>query len=855
MAAEAPLPFAALHRLLRPLLRVDDLPSPQAKALSLAFGLIDDPRSTVEPFLVGLATLSVLTTAAEKVLLLCLVDDAQWADAASADALLFAARQLQVDHVAMVFAARDDLGTSFDPEGLDILRLDGLPAEAARLLVAERAGVEPSAEVVDRLVAGTRGNPLALLELPLGDDAIAGRAPLPARLGVSQRVERAFLDRVRAATPGVQALVLLAAADDTGKVGVLQSASTAVGVTDDDWLAAERSGLLAVQGDRVTVRHPLVRSAVYQAATSLERRRAHAAVADGLMGDPDRRTWHLALAADRPDESLAHALEDGGHRAELRGAHRSASESFARAADLSLSPADRARRLYLQARSDWAAGDAGQALDRAFEARTLTVDPVLRADVDRLRGRVAMNVGDAAEGHRIFVHAIRDVAPHDQDRALEMAVAAAVAQSHGIDSGVRVADDIVNVIDVPNEPDRTRTLKRLLVSTRHDIDGDRARALTELHAAMAVAASSGQCLADLDLLGNLANAALHLGDDRSQGRFYSLMLAGARERGDGMRVLYALQRLAFGLYVAGSWTELRGVAEEAVTLSMSVGQPSSSAAPRAWLALLSAQRGGPNTTARVAEVRALVAQRPPAGILAQPVLDLINWASGISALLSGAPAQAALEFEAMRLPALRAMAAADRVDASVAAADLRRAEDWSREFEAYVGDLDLAWARGSLAFARARAAELSGDDSALVQALFEQSLEAHADAGRPYDRARVQLAYGEFLRRQQRRADARDHLRAAGATFASLSAAPWEERAMGELRASGETARKRDPSTLLNLTPMELRVARLVATGLSNKDVAAQCWVSPRTVGFHLRNVFTKLGITSRAQLAHIDLA
>ena len=176
--------------------------------------------STVETFLVGLATLSVLTTAAEKVLLLCLVDDAQWADAASADALLFAARQLQFDHVAMVFAVRDDPGTSFDPEGLDILRLDGLPADAARLLVAERAGVEPSADVVDRLVAETRGNPLALLELPLGDDAIAGRAPLPARLGVSQRVERAFLDRVRAATPGVQALVLLAAADDTGKVGV-----------------------------------------------------------------------------------------------------------------------------------------------------------------------------------------------------------------------------------------------------------------------------------------------------------------------------------------------------------------------------------------------------------------------------------------------------------------------------------------------------------------------------------------------------------------------------------------------------------------------------------------------------------
>jgi hypothetical protein len=297
VASEAPLPFAALHRLLRPVLAWDRLPPPQARALRVAFGHEDG--ALVEPFLVGVATLSVLTEAADDGPVLCVVDDAHWLDPASAAALLFAARQLQADRVAMVFAGRDDDAGAgvFRPESLPVLHVAGLDATAARRLLAQRGDQLPSEGVADRLVAETGGNPLALLELPteLGAGQLSGTVPLPSRLALTARVERAFLDRARRASPEVQTLLLVAAADDTGRVSVVDEAAMSFGMESTAWDEAERSGLLTVVDDRVAVRHPLVRSAVYQSATSLERRRAHAALARALADDPDRQTWHLSL--------------------------------------------------------------------------------------------------------------------------------------------------------------------------------------------------------------------------------------------------------------------------------------------------------------------------------------------------------------------------------------------------------------------------------------------------------------------------------------------------------------------------------------------------------------------------------
>jgi AAA ATPase domain len=364
VASEAPLPFAALHRLLRPALAWDRLPPPQARALRVAFGHEDGGGAQVEPFLVGMATLSVLTEAADDRPVLCVVDDAHWLDLASANALLFAARQLQADRVAMVFAARHgDAGAEgFRPDSLPVLHLAGLEPTAARRLLAQRGGQLPSDEVADRLLAETGGNPLALLELPteLRADQLSGIVPLPSRLALTARVERAFLDR-RRASPEVQALLLVAAADDTGRASVVHEAAMSFGLDSTAWDEAERSGLLTVVDDHVNVRHPLVRSAVYQSATSLERRRAHAALAQALGDDPDRQTWHRALATSGPDPAVADALSGVAERAERRGAYKAAADAFDRAAVLTAADADRATRLFAAARNAWSAGDAARA--------------------------------------------------------------------------------------------------------------------------------------------------------------------------------------------------------------------------------------------------------------------------------------------------------------------------------------------------------------------------------------------------------------------------------------------------------------------------------------------------------------
>ncbi|MGA8208764.1 MAG: AAA family ATPase, partial [Nocardioidaceae bacterium] len=294
LESESPLAFAALHRLLRPVLGlVERLPEPQARALGVAFGQV---VGTVEPFLVAVATLSMLTEAADEQPLVCVVDDAHWLDSASADALLFATRRLEADPVAMVFAARDTDDRTFAPAGVPSLRLSGLEAASVRRLLAENTSVVVAAEVTERLIAETGGNPLALVELPtaLSGAQLDGTAPLPPQLMLTAGVERVFLDRSRRLTTGTQTLMLVAVADDTGLLATVQRAAATLGVGPDAVAEAERSRLLVVSGDTVTVRHPLVRSAVYQAATANERREAHRALADALdgVGEPDRATWH-----------------------------------------------------------------------------------------------------------------------------------------------------------------------------------------------------------------------------------------------------------------------------------------------------------------------------------------------------------------------------------------------------------------------------------------------------------------------------------------------------------------------------------------------------------------------------------
>jgi DNA-binding CsgD family transcriptional regulator/tetratricopeptide (TPR) repeat protein len=845
LEVEAPLAFAALHRLLRPLTRLrEHLPAPQARALRVAFGEDDGPA--VEPFLVGVATLSLLTAAAEESLVLCIVDDAHWLDPASAGALLFCARRLGADRVVMVFAARDGAAAVFEAPGLVDLPITGLDVEAARALLATRLAGAPADEVAHRLVVESSGNPLALLELPgeLTEAQLQGSAPLPETLHLTARVEQAFLDRSRSLPAPVQSLLLLAATDDSSQSGMLSRVCTEWGLDQHVLEDALDSGLLVDSGAGVSLRHPLVRSAIYQAASGIDRRRAHRAWAAALAGAGhiEREVWHRAHAAEGPDEALADTLEDVGQRSQRRGGHAAALTAYERAAELTTDTTRRAHLRFAAARSAWACGRASHA-QVLLAADRATEDPLLQCDVARLRGHIEVNIGSAPEGHRIFVDAAHAILHADPVRALDIGVAAAVMRTFGADSGTPLRSDDLLRATATDTSARTRCLRHMLEAMTLVADGDWEAAVDALDLALDV----GQHVDDRDVLWNLGNAALQLGDDAPQQRFYSFALSRAREAGAATAVTYCLQRLCFGHWTSGDHIALRVSAEEAAALGTSIGQPAVTALPVAWLLLLAAQQERDDYDDLLVRLEQLIATHP-LGIMADPVHDMTRWAAGVRAASTADTSGAFHQLSRMRLPVLRRLAAPERIEAAVRAGETAAADAWTDELASFADATARPWALCAVAFGRALTSE------AAAAPMFEQALAHGAVSARPLDVARVQLAYGECLRRSQRRVDARIHLRRALETFRDVRAEALASRADQELRASGETARKRDPSTLLQLTPTELKIAQLVSSGMSNKDVAAQCWISPRTVAFHLRNVFAKAGITSRGELAQLDL-
>ncbi|HWL35519.1 MAG TPA: AAA family ATPase [Frankiaceae bacterium] len=846
LESEAPLAFAALHRLLRPVLgSIETLPAPQARALRVAFGDEEGPR--VDPFLVALATLGLLTDAAEDVPVLCVVDDAHWLDTASADALLFAARRVHADRIALLFAARRDDPGRFAAEGIPSLELGGLDAAAARTLIAETSGGSVGDDVADRLTEGTGGNPLALVELPgtLTPEQLAGTAPLPPTLHLTAHVEQVFLDRCRRLPAPVQTFVLVAAADDSGQVATVRRAAGLLGIPDDALRAAEEAGLLEVDGGTVRVRHPLVRTAVYQGATSDERRAAHAALARSLddAGDADRRAWHLAGAVDGPDEDVAVALERAAVRAERGGGFAAAAAAYERATELTPSAAGRGPRAFAAARAAWAGGELARARAMAEQARESSDDPRLLADVDRLAGRIEVSVGSAARAERMFSRAARAVAGHDLNRALELAVAAQMLRTYDTEAAAgATAEPLPAHLTAPDDDDdpRTRCLKSLLAATAAAEAGIAAESLR-------AAVDASEQVHDPDVLGNVGNASLLLGSDEGLRRCYVRVLADARDRGAAMAILYTLPRLGYAHLLGGEWTRLREAANEALDLSASTGQRPLVAMPLAWLTLLASLQGLPEHDDLRARLDAATDQH--LGVLTDPVHDLSLWAAGIRAGHDGDADGAVHHLSGLRLTATTRIATLDRVDAAVHAGDLDLARSWVGEAVDFAERTGWPWALGAARYGEAALAD-PGD----APKLYESALQHYQDADRPYDLARAHLAYGEHLRRAQRRVDARPHLRRALSHFDDLRAEPARARAAQELRASGETARKRDPSTAFTLTPMEMQVAQLVAQGLSNKAVAAQCWISPRTVAFHLRNCFAKTGVTTRGELARLQL-
>ena len=534
LEVEAPLAFAALHRLLRPLTRLRaGLPEPQARALRVAFGEEEGP--SVEPFLVGVATLSLLTTAAEENLVLCVVDDAHWLDPATADALLFCARRLGADRVAMVFAARDGAWGTFDPQGLPELVADRprpgrLPGPARRA----HSGDAPADEVAERLVAETRGNPLALLELPgeLTPDQLSGSAPLPSQLHLTARVEQAFLDRSRRLPPPVQTVLLLAAADDTGEPDVLRRAAAGLGLGEADLQAALDSGLLVGDADVVVGAPP---AGALGDLPGRDRRAAtapcHRALAEALAGhgDPDREAWHRAVR--RRGTGPGGGRRPGAGRvpgpATRRVRRRTRGVRTSRGTLRRPGPARRARPLPQRAAPGRAAGPDRRRRCSRRRARRAS-DPLLLGDIARLRGHIEVNLGSAAEAHRIFVEAAQEVYPFDPARALDIGVAAAVMRTFGADSGTPLPSD-----DALARCRRRRPAADAVPATpaRRDDPGGRGRLGRRASRPWTWRWTSATQVDDRDVLWNLANAALQLGDDQAQQHFYGYALSRAREAG------------------------------------------------------------------------------------------------------------------------------------------------------------------------------------------------------------------------------------------------------------------------------------------------------------------------------------
>jgi DNA-binding CsgD family transcriptional regulator len=845
--SESPLAFAALQRLLRPAMpHVDALPAPQARALRAAFGEADSDADS-DRFLVFLATLSLLAEAAEEQPVLAVVDDAHWLDDASAAALQFAARRLDTERVAVLFAARDGDVRVFDSSGLPELVLDGIDPAGAADLLRGAAGAEVPPAVTERLVRETGGNPLALVEVAdaLTSAQLRGEQPLPQQLPLTEGVERAFLDRYRRLPEAAQTWLLVAAADDAGQTRIIGAAAAALGADDQAQHQVERSGLVHVRDGHVELRHPLVRSAVYGAATSLERRRAHRALADALDAtDADRRAWHLAAAVDEPDETVVAALDAAAERAKARGGHEAASAAFERAAELSVDQQARARRQLGAAWAAWLAAQPGRARALANGAADAVTDPLLRADIVRLQARIEWNTGSVLDGITIVLRGARDVASHDQNRAREMAMFAAALASFNPHAELEVDPTSVAPPPGPDDPPRAHSFHGLLVGLDHVRRQEWKDATVALQGAFANAESvEGD---DQDLLPNLGIAAFHVGDDDLAFRYHDMLLTRARSTGALIMVLYALTRRGLVELVTGRWTSLVTGASEAMPLAQGSGQPGLAALPLAEAALVAAFRGQADADDQLAAAEAVAAAHP-VGVAAHLLADYARWAKAVRA---PQPAAAFHLLEHIHDGPVRRFAALDRIEAAVRADRLDTARAWTDELREYADQTGAPWAAAVAEHGYA----LLATDPHDAEAHFVQALAHHAGSRRVPARARTELAYGEFLRRARRRVDARVHLRAALEAFEELGAAPLADRAATELRASGETARRRDVSTASDLTAQELNVARLVRQGMSNRDVAGQLFVSPRTVDFHLRNVFSKLGVTSRAELIAMNL-
>ena len=841
--AEYDLAFAGLHGALWPVVdRLDEVPEPQREALAAALGLA--AGQGCDRFLVSAGALSLLAAAAEAGPILCVVDDAQWLDPPSVAALVFTARRLVAEGVVVLFGAREGEARRFADSGLRELPLDPLDRESALFLLD---GSAPGAvsRVRQRLLNEARGNPLALLELPaaLTEAQLAGRAPLPEALPLTTRLRSAFTQQLKRLPASTQAALLIAGAENAGELRVIRRALAGATLPADALDPAEEAGMIQTQDGTLMFRHPLVRSAVYESAPLARRQRAHAALAEVLASEqrPDRALWHRAMATDGPDEEVATALEASARQSQLRGGHGSAASGFERAAELSADESSRGTRLAMAAEAAWGAGQAERA--RALIDRLLPIaSGSQRVRLLYLSGVIEGRHGWLKDG----VTTLRNAAKVSEDASLSLQMLRE-AGSMAVYAGDY--DDMIAIgssaARFATYSDVDRYIAAAVRAYAADLAGDHAGGAALAGQALGVA----KRLEDPMCLISAATTATR-GSGAGDGlAFANRAVEIARGRAMVTTLPFALQAQARALIGTSQFDLAYSAAEEGRRLALDVEQPWAASLNLAYLAKIDALRGAERLVAeRLGELQALVATSGANALICsvastQALLELGRGRPGqafdrLVMVISTVRPESNPLFVLGVPDAVEAAVRADRVDE--VSSHLDRFKDWATAFP---NRARLALVARCLALV----------DGAAADRHFEQALEL-ADALSPFDSARSELLYGEWLRRHRRRVDARPHLRAALAAFQQLGVAPWEERARSELRASGETARKRDPASRDRLTPQELQIARLVAGGMSNPDVAAQLFLSPRTIDYHLRKVFTKLGVSSRGELVGADL-
>ncbi|WBB62467.1 AAA family ATPase [Streptomyces sp. WMMC500] len=844
--SEMELAFGGLHQLCAPFLdHLDHLPEPQRAALGTAFGL--SAGEVPERFLVGLAVLSLLADVAEGEPLICVIDDAQWLDRVSVQTLAFVARRLLAERVGLVLAVREPFLVR-ELAGLPEAVVRGLGDADARALLASVVPGRLDRAVRDRFVAETQGNPLALSELPRGltPAELAGGFGRPDARRLVDRIEESFLRRVAELPAETRRLLLIAAADPVGDVALLARAAESLGIEASAAAPAEAAGLVSL-GTRVRFRHPLVRSAAYRVATTGDRQKVHAALAEATdpATDPDRRVWHLANAAAGPDEAVAAELERSAGRAQARGGVAAEAAFLERAAELTPDPARRGARTLASAQARYQAGGYDDARELLQAADLGPLDPYQIAQADLLRGRIAFASTSAHAALPLLMKAAKRLEPLDPRLARETyrdALYAALTTGQ-VTRGAHLRDVAEATLSAPPGPHPGRNDLLLGGLAAMTTEGYAAGLPMVLQALRSFRADDLPPAEALGWLPFACRAAHDVWDFESWSVLAARLVGLARETGVLSVMPSALLLLLSNRVYAGDLAVAEGLVTEARTIADVTGSHFiaryAALVPAPW-------KGGEATTRQAVEAVVRDASLDGEG----KVATATHWAKAVLGNGHGryeeAYAAARRGCEHPQEMGLALQSTVELVEAAVRSDRPARAAEAARTLREMADAAGSDWALGTAAMA---GAQVAGADEA--ENLYREAVERLDRTEVRTALARSRLLYGEWLRRRNRRVDAREQLGAAYEMFGQMGARAFAERARRELQATGETVRKRTPAAAaVTLTAQEMHIARLAGEGMTNPEIGAQLFISAHTVEWHLRKVFTKLGITSRRQIS-----